>query len=335
MNADVDLPPGLRRSAAGSAAGRDWLRGFNDLYAGIMRDWNLQATPGGPWFGQTAAVFPVLAPDGAAAVLKLTVPHPEAAGEARALALWDGRGAVRLLADRGPFVLLLERLDAGRPLSAVPLGDTVGIWGGLMRQLQPSPAPASALAPAPAPAPAGSFDQVSALAEEWTDTLPARWLELGKPFPTWLLECALEVCQVRGSVGRREDRDVLLHSDLHYGNILARLDFPDRFAAIDPKPLIGEPEFAVAPMLWNRIAELSTADAGRHLHRRCVELAEAAGLDPETAREWAVAREVDNALDYLQTRSASDALRSLWVASTLAGRTLPDLPPAHALPVPA
>jgi len=66
-----------------------------------------------------------------------------------------------------------------------------------------------------------------------------------------------------------------------------------------------------------------------------VELAEAAGLDPETAREWAVAREVDNALDYLQDGAAGDAVRSLWVASTLAGSTLPDLPAAHALPAPA
>ncbi|MEV7649749.1 aminoglycoside phosphotransferase family protein [Arthrobacter sp. NPDC089319] len=321
----MELPPGLRRSAAGSAAGREWLRGFNDLHAGAMLDWNLRAAPGGPWFGQTAAVFPVLAPDGSSAVLKLTFPHPEADGEARALRLWDGRGAVRLLAERGAFVLLLERLDAGRPLSTIALDDTSGIWGGLVRQLQLPPATS----------PAGGFEMVSALAEEWTDTLPARWLELGKPFPTWLMECALEVCQVRGSVGRREDRDVLLHSDLHYGNILARLDSPAGFAAIDPKPLIGEPEFAVAPMLWNRIADLPAVDAGRHLRRRCVELAEAAGLEPDTAREWAMAREVDNALDYLQQGATGDAVRSLWVASTLAGSTLPDLPAAHALPAPA
>jgi streptomycin 6-kinase len=325
MSADLDLPPGLRRSAAGSAAGREWLRCFNDLHAEAMLDWNLQAAPGGPWFGQTAAVFPVLAPDGSSAVLKLTFPHPEADGEALALKLWDGRGAVRLLAERGPYVLLLERLDAGRPLTAVALDETIGIWGGLARQLQQPQATI----------PAGGFDQVSALAEEWTDTLPARWLELGKPFPTWLMECALEVCQVRGSVGRREDRDVLLHSDLHYGNILARLDAPDRFAAIDPKPLVGEPEFAVAPMLWNRIAELSAADAGGQLKSRCADLAEEAGLDPATARDWAVAREVDNALDYLQHRATGDAVRSLWVASTLAGSTLPDLPAAQALPAPA
>jgi streptomycin 6-kinase len=325
VTADVDLPPALRRSAAGSAAGREWLRGFNSLYAQTMLDWNLRAEPGGPWFGQTAAVFPVLASDGSSAVLKLTFPHPEADGEARALKLWDGRGAVRLLAERGPFVLLLERLDAGRPLSAVALDETTGIWGGLVRQLQRPQMPS----------PAGSFDQVSALAEDWTDTLPARWLELGKPFPAWLLECALEVCQVRGSVGRREDHDVLLHSDLHYGNILARLDTPDRFAAIDPKPLIGDAEFALAPMLWNRIADLAAADAGRHLNARCLELADAAGLDPDTAREWAVVREVDNALDYLLHRATGDAERSLWVASTLAGRTLPELPAAHALAAPA
>jgi streptomycin 6-kinase len=44
---------------------------------------------------------------------------------------------------------------------------------------------------------------------------------------------------------------------------------------------------------------------------------------------------VDNALAYASApRRKGDALRSLWVASTLAGRTLPELPAAHDLPVP-
>ena len=45
---------------------------------------------------------------------------------------------------------------------------------------------------------------------------------LGQPFERWLLEEALAVCQTRGVVGRRSSRDVLVHADLHFGNILAR-----------------------------------------------------------------------------------------------------------------
>jgi streptomycin 6-kinase len=48
-----------------------------------------------------------------------------------------------------------------------------------------------------------------------------------------------------------------------------------------------------------------------------------------------VAREVENALWYAgHPNYSGDLARSLWVASTLAGRTLDGLPPAHALPEP-
>ena len=55
----------------------------------------------------------------------------------------------------------------------------------------------------------------------------------------------------------------------------------------------------------------------------------------EAARQWSVAREVENALCYAaRPRHEGDLARSLWVASTLAGRTLPDLPAPHELPAP-
>ena len=48
-----------------------------------------------------------------------------------------------------------------------------------------------------------------------------------------------------------------------------------------------------------------------------------------------VAREVENALSYAsKPRHGGDLARSLWVASTLAGRTLPGLPAAADLPGP-
>ena len=63
--------------------------------------------------------------------------------------------------------------------------------------------------------------------------------------------------------------------------------------------------------------------------------ASAAGLDAEVARQWSLAREVENALWYAaKPRHEGDLARSLWVASTLAGRTLPELPAPHELPVP-
>ena len=99
--------------------------------------------------------------------------------------------------------------------------------------------------------------------------------------------------------------------------------------------MVGEAEFAVAPLLWNRIRELSRADPEQGLRERCRDFSMAAGLDAEVARLWSLAREVENALWYASTPGHDgDLARSIWVASTLAGRTLPELPAPHALPAP-
>jgi streptomycin 6-kinase len=99
--------------------------------------------------------------------------------------------------------------------------------------------------------------------------------------------------------------------------------------------LIGEPEFGVAPLLWNRLQDLPLNQPEAGLRERCADFSAAAGLDPDVARQWGVAREVANALWYAgKPGHRGDLARSLWVASTLAGRTLEGLPPAHALPEP-
>ncbi|WP_159802289.1 aminoglycoside phosphotransferase family protein [Arthrobacter zhaoguopingii] len=338
----VELPEGLKRAARQLPGGSAWLRNWPGILQRYLEAWELTLDlPSGrpPWSGQCSVVLPVRTSDATEAALKIGVPHEESRTEPEALTLWGGAGAVRLLASNAAdSILLLERLDARRPLGSLPLEQTTAIWGALMRRLSLRPDGRSEWAQIPA---------LAAEAETWTDTLPADWEATGRPFPRWLLEHALETCQVRGAVGRRSARDVLVHSDLHYGNILARRahegDAEDAvaeqpsargFVAIDPKPLIGDAEYAVAPMLWNRIGDLPPVDPAAELRLRCAALAASAGLDPDLARDWAVVREVRNTLYYLELGSPGHARRSLWVASSLLGRTLPDLPPAHLLSAP-
>jgi streptomycin 6-kinase len=352
QSADVPIPPDLSRRYGGSAAGRDWLASLPRLIRHSLDVWQLEVdlAPGAlPGNGHGAIVIPVrprtpagttadtAGAVGGPAVLKIAYPHDEALLERHALELWNGHGAVRMLAhDAETGALLLERLDAARSLQAAPMDVAVPVWGGLVRQLS--------LAPDGRPE-WQQLNHVAARAEQWSDELPESWEQLGRPFPRWLLEAALEVCQTRGAVGRRSGRDVLVHTDLHYLNVLARLDGgdpagggPERaaaWAAIDPQPLIGEAEFTVAPLLWNRIPDLPRAAPEQGLRERCRDFSLAAGLDAEVARQWSVAREVENALEYAaDRRHAGDLARSLWVASTLAGRTLPDLPAPHELPAP-
>ena len=328
----VPIPADLTTRYSRTSAGRAWLVSLPALVTGRMEHWDLalDLAPGaGPWNGHGGVVVPVRRNDETPAALKVAFPHDEARVERHALELWDGHGAVRLLeSDAGTCSMLLERLDADCSLQDVPIDVAVTVWGGLVRQLS--------LVPDHRPQ-WQEFDHIAGRAEQWSDDLPADWEQLGRPFPRWLLEAALEVCQTRGAVGRRSARDVLVHTDFHYLNILARPAVKDGsgFAAIDPQPMIGEPEFAVAPLLWNRITDLPRTDPQAGLRERCRNFSEAAGLDAEVARQWGVAREVENALSYAgRPHHEGDLARSLWVASTLAGRTLDGLPSAHSLPEP-
>ncbi|MDQ0769858.1 streptomycin 6-kinase [Pseudarthrobacter defluvii] len=330
------IPPDLFRRYAHSSGGRAWLGRLPHLLLDRLEQWQLEVdlAPGSlPWSGHGGLVVPVRREDGSPAALKIAFPHEEAKVERHALALWDGHGAVALLASEAEScAMLLERLDAGSALAGVPLDDAAEVWGGLVRRL--------GLAPDHRPE-WREFDHIAARAEQWSDELPADWDQLGRPFPRWLLEAALEVCQTRGAVGRRSAHDLLVHTDLHFLNVLARPGVgPEKapadaaYAAIDPQPMIGEPEFAVAPLLWNRLADLPAAQSGAALLRRCHEFSSAAGLEPDVARQWGIAREVENALWYAREGHRGDLARSLWVASTLAGKALDGLPHPHALPEP-
>ena len=307
------------------------------MLADRLEQWQLTVdlAPGSlPWNGHGGLVVPVRQEDGSPAALKIAFPHDEAKAERHALALWKGHGAVALLAsDAESCSLLLERLDAARTLADAPMDRAAQVWGGLVRQL--------GLAPDNRPE-WREFDHIAARAEQWSDELPADWDRLGRPFPRWLLEAALEVCQTRGAVGRRSAHDLLVHTDLHFLNVLARpgmggtgqVPAPADYAAIDPQPMIGEPEFAVAPLLWNRLADLPADRPGAGLLRRCRDVSTAAGLDADVSRQWGIAREVENALWYAAQGHGGDQARSLWVASTLAGKPLDGLPHPHSLPEP-
>lgn len=326
MAATVDIPDDLQRRHARSPGGRAWLAGLPGLITSALRRWQLTVDlPSGtqPWHGHTGIVVPVRLGDGTAAALKIAFPFAEAVLEPIALSLWNGHGMVRMLEhDPATCSMVTARLDAGASLFDVPLAEAVDVWGGLVRQLsiEPDDRPGWDRIP-----------QIAATAERYCDELPARWDDLNRPFPLWLLEAALEVCQTRGAVARRESRDVLVHTDLHYLNILATLD-GSGYLAIDPQPQVGDAEFAVAPCLWNRIRDLPPRNAEAALRRRCSDLAAGAGLDADLAAAWSVVREVENALSYLEARNhGGDAQRSLWVAATMAGRSLPGLPAAHDL----
>jgi streptomycin 6-kinase len=276
----VEIPTGLRESLAAEPSAATWLANLPALTADYLDRWQLHAD-GPAMHGVCALVVPVRRADGTPAVLKLTWPHEDAAYEDRALALWNGAGAVRLLAaDPDAYVLLLERLHADRDLCRVPLDDALTCVADLLRRLN---MPVD-----------GPFIRVADRVPEWSAEFTAVLEQSSDGVPRRLLEAATAVAADLPSAGP----NVLLHTDLHYENVLAADREP--WLAIDPKPMLGDAEYEVAPLLWNRWPEATgSKDLARHLHRRADMVAAAAGLDRHLVAAWVVVRQTVNALDAL------------------------------------
>jgi streptomycin 6-kinase len=127
-------------------------------------------------------------------------------------------------------------------------------------------------------------------AARWVDDLPHRWERQGRPFDRRLLDLAVDTCR-----NLRVEQPLLVHGDLHQQNVLAASR--ERWLAIDPKGVAGEPEFDVEPALRNCWKNLvATGDTRRALLRRQAIIVEAGELDYERARLWSQARSVDNIL---------------------------------------
>jgi streptomycin 6-kinase len=152
--------------------------------------------------------------------------HFEAEHEADALALWDGHGAVRLVArDDERRAFLIERCRPGTRLWDGDVGEIAVVSELLprlsMTQAEPHP-----------------FRTVAEEADRWARELPERYER------TKLLDAALDVF-------RTVDRDArfLVNQDLHGGNVLRAEREP--WLAIDPKPLVGERELDGVGLLRN------------------------------------------------------------------------------------
>jgi hypothetical protein len=118
----IGIPVQLRETVSAWAPEQAaaWLDALPGLVAAALDRWELTVErvfePG----GQISLIVYVRRADGTPAVLKLGLPSPESAQEHAALAHWDGRGAVRLLAAAPEDgALLLERLHGEIPLRSL------------------------------------------------------------------------------------------------------------------------------------------------------------------------------------------------------------------------
>ena len=248
-----------------SAEGREWLRQLPSTVKACADRWSLRLDS--PYQDSyVSIVFPVAVADGTPAVLKVQFPHPESEHEAEALRRWNCNGAVRLLAhDQGHHALLMERCEPGDHLSGIDADEALEVLTELLPRLWIS---------ADKP-----FTSLYEEATGWIAHLPASWERAGRPFEIELLNAALEALDgLRGTQGEQ----VLVHQDLHGDNVLRAEREP--WLAIDPKPLSGEREFTLAPI----IRSYEFGHSRRSVINRLDKLATALKLGRERVRLWAL-----------------------------------------------
>jgi streptomycin 6-kinase len=211
-------------------------------------------------------VLPATLSDGQQAVLKVGFPHRESEHEGTALWLWNGNGAVRLLAeDEARNALLLERLLPGTPLSQLGQDAALDVMVELLPRLW---------VPVDEP-----FRPLAVEAAWWADSMAETWERAGEPFERELLEAAVRALN---QLAPTQGESVLLHQDLHADNVLRAEREP--WLAIDPKPLAGEREFGIAALVRGFELGADRRDVVRRLDRLTDELS----LDRERARGWAL-----------------------------------------------
>ena len=230
-------------------------------------------------------VAPAVTADGVEAVLKIQQPDRESEHEATALELWGGDGAVRLLAhDPERHALLLERCVPGTPLASAGREQALNVLVELLPRLWK---------------PAGEpFRPLADEAAWWAEYLPGQDWSAAPD----LLVAALEAMRdLPGTQGEQ----VLLHQDLHGGNVLAAEREP--WLAIDPKPLVGEREFGIGPIVRSFELGHSKRDVLHRFDRLTSEL----GLDRERARRWTIAQTV--AWTYDSTYHGTHVQTARWL----------------------
>jgi streptomycin 6-kinase len=218
-----------------------------------------------------AGRFSYVALAGPDAVLKVVpVEDDEADHEADALALLNGDGAARLLRhDRARRAILIERARPGDDASRLSDDEAMRI-------------------------------AIVAAKRFWRPAerdRPFRWI--GDHVPRWLDNAGDHylVRQAKEIYASMHPADTtLIHGDFHHHNLLRH---GDGWVVIDPKPMVGEPEFDVPTLMWNPIGHTPTKES----IERWIEGFAQAGLDASQIRRWAIVRGTYQALPLSRTET--------------------------------
>jgi streptomycin 6-kinase len=254
--------------------GRRWLAELPDLIQLAAKSWNLTHIIPVENLSYNFVAF--AQQNEKEVVLKIGVPNRELVSEIAALNHFNGDGCVSLVKhDPDHFMFLLERLRPGEMLASLADDDLrTHIACEVMTNLW-------------RPAPEGQpFIKLS----EWFGQLKLLRPRYGGgagPFPKDLLERAESLIP---ELFTTSSPPVLIHGDLHHYNILSA---GENWLAIDPKGVIGHPEYECGPLLTNPIDEfLQMPDPVKITERRIAILSDRLGFSRERIRDWGLCHSV-------------------------------------------
>ena len=224
-----------------------------------LRAWGAQPT--GETWDTPSSVLAAGVRDGVPVIVKAARVEEERRG-GRLMAWWSRHGGLPVLAHDADAVLL-RRATGGRDLAA---------WATTGRDDEATEVLVdAALALHAMPAPPASVGLVPL--RTWFRDL------VDRPQRDPLLDRAASVAR---DLLAEPGPEVVLHGDVHHGNVL---DLGDRWAAIDPKGLLGHPAFDLANVFCNPAEEVAVP----RLDARLDLVADRAGLDRALLASWVAA----------------------------------------------
>ncbi|SMO79369.1 aminoglycoside phosphotransferase family protein [Fodinibius sediminis] len=259
--------------------GQRWFDQLPSLIRSIEKSWNIQVST---YLPSLTYNYVALAEtnEGNKTVLKIGVPCDALDLEARSLQFFGGNGAARLLkysTERG--AMLIERIEPGYSITQLDEKQAVKAFSFVIKEIHRSP-DSSYNFPTLQDWGTG-FDQLRAQFDGKSGPLPPDLMDNGEAIYKDLIESMAS--------------PVLLHGDLHHENILAGRRKP--WLAIDPKGVIGEPEYEAGAFLRNPLSKLVYEDNLAGLIKNRIDMiSEMTGYDKDRMAQWGFAQAVLSAI---------------------------------------
>jgi streptomycin 6-kinase len=152
----------------------------------------------------------------------------------------------------------------------------------------------------------------------WADLLTARALRAGRFADTGLVRTAADLLRSLPEPGA--GTSALVHGDLNPGNVLRGPG--GRWAAIDPKPMLGDPAYDLWPLLEQVDDPFAHADPEATLRARTELVADRVGLDPRRVAAWGLARGVEAGLWWWDRTGEEDGVRRRLAEAAVWARLL-------------